>query len=74
MPTLTHRQCWLLLAPLGLAVIGFGTCLVAEAAMMKYAGKPWFWSGTFALVVLNTGVCLVGGAVREEVLHRLGKR
>ena len=67
-----HFRRWLLLAPLGLGVIGFGVCLVAEAAMAKYAGQPWFWSGTVALVVLNTGVCLVGGAVREEVLWRLG--
>lgn len=68
-----HYRRWLLLAPIGLAIIGFGVCLVAEAAMAKYAGNAWFWRGTLALVVLNTGVCLVGGAVREEVLYRLTK-
>lgn len=69
-----HYRRWLFLAPLGLAVIGFGVCLVAEAAMAKYAGNAWFWHGTLALVVLNTGVCLVGGAVREEVLYRLTEK
>lgn len=69
--TIIHRRRWLLLAPLGLAVIGFGVCLVAEAAMLKFTGDAWFWPGTGALIVLNTGVCLVGGAVREEVLWRL---
>jgi len=62
------------MAPLGLAVIGFGVCLVSEAAMLKFSGEAWFWRGTLALVVLNTGVCLVGGAVREEVLWRLGRK
>lgn len=71
---MTHRTRWLLLAPIGLAVLGFGVCLVAEAAIIKAGGGPWFWRGTLALVVLNTGVCLVGGAVREEVLHRLERR
>lgn len=71
---MTHRNRWLLLAPLGLAVIGFGACLVAEAAMTKYAGGPWFWRGTLALIVLNTGVCLVGSAVREEVLYHLREK
>ncbi len=72
MATSPHYRRWLILAPVGLAVIGFGVCLVSQAAMAKYTGAPWFWQGTLALIVLNTGVCLVGGAVREEVLWRLG--
>ena len=63
----SHYRRWLIMAPLGLSIIGFGVCLVAEAAMAKYAGEPWFWAGTIALVVLNSGVCVVGTAVIHRV-------
>ena len=74
MPTSPHYRRWLTLAPAGLATIGLGVCLVSEAATKKRTGQNWFWPGTLALVVLNTGVSLVGGAVREEVLYRLEEK
>ncbi len=61
-----HYRNWLLKAPLGLTIIGFGACLVAEAAMQKYDGvDTWQWIayGTLALIVLNSGVSVVGSAV-----------
>lgn len=64
-----HYRNWLIKAPVGLAIIGFGTCLVSEAAMLKYGGAEtlnWVVYGTLALIVLNSGVCFVGDAV----LHR----
>ena len=60
---------WLIQAPISLVIIGFGVCLVAEAAMLKYGGastRIWFLNGTLALIVLNTGLSLLGDAI----LHR----
>lgn len=65
-----HFKYWLIKAPLGLSMIGFGTCLIAEAALLKYDGaatKNWFLAGLIALIVLNAGVSLVGDAVKHRV-------
>ncbi|MEM6395506.1 MAG: hypothetical protein AAF741_04105 [Bacteroidota bacterium] len=64
-----HYKRWLIQAPLALTVIGFGACLVSEAAMYKYSGAAtWDWVlyGTISLVVLNSGLSLLG----DSVLHR----
>jgi hypothetical protein len=58
---------WLIQAPVGLMIIGFGACLIAEAAMVKYSGGSWFWYGTLALVVFNSGLCIFG----NSILHRV---
>lgn len=65
-----HYNRWLVQAPLGLVLIGFGVSLVAEAAMVKYDGaNTWSWVsyGTIALVVLNSGLCVFG----DSILHRV---
>ena len=57
---------WLDMAPIGLVIFAFGVCLVAEAAITKYGGAPLFECmayGTFALIVLNSGLCIFGGAI-----------
>jgi 2-iminobutanoate/2-iminopropanoate deaminase len=65
-----HYYRWLIQAPLGLMLIGFGTCLVAEGAMLKYDGKPWFWFGTVALCVLNSGLCIFGDSIIQNIKSR----
>lgn len=65
-----HYRHWLIKAPLGLSVIGFGICLISEAAMDKYAGVPtWDWviAGTLALIVFNAGLCVFGDAIIHRV-------
>lgn len=60
---------WLIRAPIGLVLIGFGACLIAEAAMDKYEGTPfWQWVayGTVALVVFNSGLSLFGDAILQR--------
>jgi hypothetical protein len=60
---------WLIQAPIGLVLIGFGACLIAEAAMDKYEGAPlWQWVayGTVALVVFNSGLSLFGDAILQR--------
>ena len=68
---MTSRVKWLVFSPLGLALIGFGLTLVTDAARAKSAGEPWFWYGTLALVVFNTGVVFFGEGVKNAVLVSL---
>lgn len=65
-----HFRRWIIKATLGLSFIGFGACLVAEAALTKYDGAAtadWVLYGLVALVVLNSGVSIVGDAVKHRV-------
>lgn len=60
---------WLTRAPIGLVLVGFGACLIAEAAMDKYEGAPlWQWVayGTVALIVFNSGLSLFGDAIIQR--------
>ncbi|MEL6253635.1 MAG: hypothetical protein AAFR87_16620 [Bacteroidota bacterium] len=73
-----HHKNWLIKAPLGLSLIGFGLCLVTEAAMQKYSGVDtvqWVLFGTLALVVVNAGISIFGGAVvHRSHFERLEKK
>jgi len=63
---------WLIRAPLGLVIIGFGACLIAEAAMKKYAGyatSEWVLWGTVALIVFNSGISVFGDAVLQRARY-----
>ena len=73
---MTHKEKWLLLAPVGLLSIGAGACLVGWAAELKTRKKPTAWvpAGTAALVVLNAGVSLFGQSIIERVLHELHEK
>lgn len=71
---MTHKKKWLVFAPSGLMVIGFGACLVQWASEMKQSGAPtsqWVAAGTVALGVFNAGVCLFGRGVAENVLYQV---
>jgi len=65
-----HYRRWIIKAPLGLSLIGFGICLTLDAAFQKYNGADtWSWIlyGTLALIVLNSGVSIFGDAVKHRV-------
>lgn len=67
---------WLLRAPVGLVLIGFGACLIAEAAMDKYDGAPtWQWVayGTLALVVFNSGLSIFGDSILQRTRYERAK-
>lgn len=71
---MTHKEKWLVFAPLGLLAVGTGACLVNWAGGLKQQGAPtatWVGAGTAALVVLNGGLSLFGRGVAENVLHQL---
>ncbi len=64
------KRKWLLLAPLGLTLVGMGLSFVAEAAALKQSGAStinWVLAGTGALVVFNSGLCLFGEAIISRV-------
>ncbi|HKK75795.1 MAG TPA: hypothetical protein VJ953_12030 [Saprospiraceae bacterium] len=72
-----HYRRWLIQAPTGLVLIGFGASLVAEAAMTKYSGaSTWNWVayGTIALIVLNSGLSLFGDSILHRVRYENAKR
>lgn len=72
----TQYRSWLIKAPAGLAIIGFGACLIAEAAALKYSGAvSWEWIayGTVALVVFNAGLCVFGAAIIHRVHYERDK-
>ncbi|GAB3835115.1 hypothetical protein [Hymenobacter jeollabukensis] len=74
---MTHKSKWLLFAPSGLVVIGFGTCLVQWASDMKRNGEPtaqWVAAGTLALGVFNAGLSLFGRGVAESVLYQIKEK
>ena len=61
------RSKWLIFSISGLILIGFGLSLLGEAIMLKYENKPFFWLGTLALIVINSGLCFFGNAIRYRI-------
>ncbi len=65
-----HYRNWLIQAPLGLVLVGFGACLIAESAMLKFSEvETWKWvlAGTLSLCVFNSGLCIFGNSILERV-------
>ncbi|WP_353483724.1 hypothetical protein [Haliscomenobacter sp.] len=67
-----HYRNWMIQAPLGLVILGFGVCLVAESAILKASGASWMqWvpAGTVSLCVFNSGLCIFGNSILERVRY-----
>jgi len=67
-----HYRNWMIQAPLGLVILGFGVCLIAESAMLKASGASWMqWvpAGTISLCVFNSGLCIFGNSILERVRY-----
>jgi hypothetical protein len=65
---------WLIKAPLGLVLVGFGACLIVEAGFLKHSGAAafdWIVAGTTALVVFNSGLCIFGDAILARVRYEI---
>lgn len=54
---------WLWMAPLGLILVGAGISMAIDAAIGKSLNHPWFFYGSFALILFNSGLCLFGDAI-----------
>ena len=60
-------------APLGLVLVGVGLSMAIDAGTCKAYGQPWFWYGSFAIVVFNAGLCVFGGAIIKRVKDEMRK-
>lgn len=59
----TYFKKWLAFAVSGLSLTGLGLSLLGESIIAKYEKRPWFWLGTLSLIVVNSGISLIGKAV-----------
>lgn len=73
----TYRKRWLLFAPFGLILVGFGLCVFGTALFKMRDNAPiiqWFLWGTGSLVLINAGLCFFGQAVKYSILYELTSR
>jgi hypothetical protein len=59
-----NRRRWLLQSVGGLLLTGAGLSLAIDAGFHKFRGDPWLLYGTLALIVFQSGLCLVADSVR----------
>ena len=63
---------WLFESIAGLILIGLGLSLFGQSVIYKSKGeslKKWFLWGTLSLVVVNSGICVFGDAVKTRMLY-----
>ena len=68
---MSARTKWLIMAPSGLLLIGFGLCVFSGAGYDMQVGAPfmrWFLKGTYSLILINGGLCIFGSAIRFRVM------
>jgi len=59
-----NKKRWLIQAVSGLLLTGSGLSMAIEAGLSKMQGGNWFWYGTIALIVFQSGLCLLVDSVR----------
>ncbi len=59
-----RRRRWLLQSVGGLMLTGAGLAMAIDAGLQKWQGEPWVLYGTSALIVFQSGLCLVADSVR----------
>ncbi len=67
----TKIKTWIWQVPIGLILLGTGLSMAIDAGSQKANGQPWFWYGTFALVLFNAGLCVFGDAVVKRVKYEM---
>lgn len=75
--TQAYYKRWLIKAPIGLAILGFGIALIGESIMAKAnatAFSDWFYFGTLSLIVFNAGLCIVIDAAKDRVIYEIETR
>jgi hypothetical protein len=55
---------WLLQSVGGLLLTGAGMSMAIDAGFQKFQGNSWVLYGTAALIVFQSGLCLVADSVR----------
>ncbi|WP_299033411.1 hypothetical protein [uncultured Pseudokineococcus sp.] len=65
-------RAWARLAPLGLVLLGAGTCVTGDAAVGRGTGasrRRWVLGGTVGLLLQGAGLSVFGEAVKRRALH-----
>ena len=44
---------------LGIILLSSGLCILGESIIQKINNENWFKVGTIALILINTGICLM---------------
>ncbi|MFN8355663.1 MAG: hypothetical protein U0Y10_14495 [Spirosomataceae bacterium] len=68
---LSFRAKYLILTSVSILLIGSGLAILCEAAIMRYDKEPflrWFLTGTYAYILVMTGVLLLQNATRYRIL------
>jgi|TARA_B110000444_G_scaffold201753_1_gene193805 hypothetical protein len=53
---------WFFFSVSGILTLSSGLCIFGEAITLKNGGEAWFLCGTIALILINSGICLMIGA------------
>jgi hypothetical protein len=59
-----NKKRWLVQAVSGLLLTGLGLSMAIDAGISKMQDGNWFWYGTIALIVFQSGLCLLVDSVR----------
>jgi len=59
-----NKKRWLIQAVSGLLLTGSGLSMAIDAGLTKMQGGNWFRYGTIALIVFQSGLCLLIDSVR----------
>jgi len=65
-------RAWARLAPLGLVLLGAGTCVTGDAAVSRGTGgsaRGWVVAGTLGLLLQGAGLSVFGEAVKRRAVH-----
>ena len=62
--SVSNKKRWRIQAVTGLLLSGSGLSMAIDAGLSKMQGENWFWYGTMALIVFQSGLCLVVDSVR----------
>lgn len=67
-------QQWLFFAIAGFVLVGAGLSLFGKAlSIWQVQGENWFWWGTGALSVVNTGIAFVARAIKHRIYYEKAK-
>jgi len=53
------KELFLLVSISGILIFSSGICILGESIIQKINDGNWFLVGTIALILINTGICLM---------------
>ncbi|MBL6685170.1 MAG: hypothetical protein ISQ41_06870 [Flavobacteriaceae bacterium] len=53
------KKLFVFMSILGIILLSSGLCILGESIIQKINNDNWFKVGTIALILINTGICLM---------------